>query len=212
MRPRTIGTGVTLLAMLALPSALVGQVTLGLDAGLTFSTLKGDDAEDVVGTTLETKTGFYVGGALSIPLGGRAGLGSGAYYVEKGANSKEGDGSVDLTYLEVPVVLQVNLTGEDASVGLGLFGGAAFGFNLSCDVVDRGESTDCMDPDVKSFDLGALFGGGINFPLSDNVALGVGGGVEIGLSTIADAGDEEDPDIKNRGFWFGAGLSFIVGG
>ncbi|HZD04819.1 MAG TPA: porin family protein [Longimicrobiales bacterium] len=207
MRLRVLGSGLALAAMLANPGLLHGQVTIGGRAGVTFSNFTGDDVED---SELDTKTGFFVGASLGVPLGGILGLGTGAYYVQKGVEEAGGDASLDLAYLEIPALLQVVVTGPERPVGIGLFLGPSFAFNLSCDgSSDGGESADCSDR-VKGFDLGALFGAGVSFAAGERATISVNGGLDLGLTSTDDTGADED--IKNQAYFLGVGVSWPVGG
>lgn len=208
MRLRATCSGLALAVILTLPGSLAAQVALGGGAGVTFSNFTGDDAED-----LDNRTGFYVGGSLTFPLGGIVGLGTGAYYVQKGAqeSSDLGEASIELAYLEVPVLLQVQATRPERPVGVGLFLGPSFSFNLSCDgtpgaIIEF--SGDCSD-DVKSFELGALFGAGLSFAAGQSATISINGGLDLGLTSIDDVGDD---DRKNQAYFLGVGLSVPVGG
>jgi len=82
-------------------------MTIGVDAGLTSTNFAGDDTKVDGEDIFEAKSGFYVGASLGIPLGGRFGLGTGLYYVEKGADFVDGSGGIEFSYFELPVVLQM---------------------------------------------------------------------------------------------------------
>lgn len=207
MPARALGTGLMLAALLAFPGALTAQFAVGGGAGLTFTNLGGDDVDD---EDLDSKTGFYVGASVGIPLGGILGLGTGAFYVEKGAEEPgDGDGVLDLAYLEIPVLLQAQVTGSERPVAIVLFAGPSLGFNLSCDFEEGGASADCGD-DVTSFDLGALFGAGVGLPLGESATLAVNGGLDLGLTSIELF--DEDADVKNEAYFIGIDVSWLVGG
>lgn len=201
---RVMGGGLVLAAILVAPGLLEAQVGLGPGAGVTFSKLTGDDVES---GDVDTKTGFFVGASLGVPLGGIVGLNTGVYYVQKGANEGGGgDNSLDLTYLEIPALLEVQVTGPERPVGVGLFLGPSFGFNLSCEDFD-GE--DCGD-NAKSLDLGALFGAGLAFRAGESATIAVNAGLDLGLTSVDDSSD--NLDIKNQAYFIGVGVSWLVGG
>lgn len=219
---KTTGLYATLLTagLLALPMTATAQIAVSVSGGPTFATFTGDDIDDDV---VESKTGFFLGGSLGFPLSDIISFGTGAYYVQKGAESNEPGESLEVgvDYLEIPAVLQVQVTGPDRPVGISLMAGPSFGFNLSCDVSGEvdGDSVDdsCEDVDeffeAETFDLGLLFGAGVSFPTSETMSFFVDGGIDVGLTNIADFGDEsDDADIKNQAWWLGVGLSWLVGG
>lgn len=203
MQVRALAGGVALATVLTCPALLQGQVTFGADAGLTFSTITGNDVDE--GET-ENKTGFYAGGSVGFPLGGIMGLGTGAYYVQKGSGMRGGAGSLDLAYLEVPVLLQVRATRPERPVAVAFLIGPSLGFNLSCEDPD---GTDCGDR-TKSFDLGALFGAGASFSAGAGATVGVNAGLDLGLTSI----DEREgfEDVKNQAYFVGVSVSFPLGG
>lgn len=207
---RILWTGLVGMAVLTLPVAVGAQVEVGPMAGLTFSTLAGDDIDS---ETVDTRTGFFVGGSVGVPLSGILGFGTGLYYVEKGAKQGLVDGSLDLGYLEIPLLLQVRATGPERPVAVSLFLGPALAFNISCDAsLSEGPITasgDCSD-DVTSFELGALFGAGASFPAGERATVTVNGGLDLGLTSIDDTPDEDD--VKNRAYFLGVGVSWPLGG
>lgn len=203
MRLRTLGSGLAMAALMTFPGTLQGQLSIGGGAGVVFSSLTGDDVgEDEV----DTRTGFFAGGSLGVPLGGILGLGTGVYYVQKGAAEPEGDDTFDLAFLEIPALLQVQVTGPERPVGVGLFLGPSFSFNLSCEDAD-GE--DCSDT-VKSFELGAMFGAGLSFAAGQSATVSVNGGLDLGLTSLDDSPSEAD--VKNEAYFLGVGLSWPMGG
>jgi len=218
---KTTGPWATLLAavLLTLPMAATAQVAVGVSAGPTFATVTGDDIDD---DAIDSRTGFFVGGSLGIPLTSMLSFGTGAYYVQKGAedNSPGEEVSVELDYIEIPAVLQVQVTGPDRPVGISLMAGPSFGFNVGCNVSGSAGGVtvdaDCEAVEdffeAKSFEFGLLFGAGVSFPTSETMSFFVDGGLDLGLTSIADSESEDDPDIKNEVWFFGAGVSWIVGG
>lgn len=193
-------------ALVAFPGALSGQIQIGAEAGLNFSTLAGDDVnEDAV----ETKTGFYLGGSVGIPLEGIFSVGTGLYYVQKGADGTDGASSIDLDYLQVPVMVTVEVTGPDRPVVIGLSAGPALNLNLSCDSSDEGVSFDCGD-EVTSTTLGALFGANASFPAGERATVTVQGGLDMDLTSFDDT--PEDNDYKTRSYYLGVGVSIPMGG
>ena len=96
--------------------------------------------------------------------------------------------------------------------------GPAVGFNTSCNISlsDVGVTVelDCDDPmsemDLKSFEVGAMVGAGLEIGLTENVSLVFDGLYNLGLTTTSDSGIVDD--TKKRAFSILAGASFSVGG
>lgn len=202
-------TPLLVLSLAAVPAAEAQMVTV--QGGATFATFEGDDAE-IEGIDPGTRTGFNFGASLGFPISEIMYLTPGLYYVQKGAEYEAGgvESSIDLTYLEVPVLLQVMLTGADRPLGLSVFAGPSLAFEIGCDITLEDFSGDCDDEiETKSLDIGALFGAGVSFPVSERVALLVNGGMDLGLTSIDDSAG--DNDIKNSAFFLNVGLGFPLG-
>lgn len=208
--------------LIATPTAAGAQISVGVSAGPAFTTLTGDDVNE----SAESRTGFFVGGSVHLALDDVIGFGTGAYFVQKGADFdlEQGQVALEIDYLEVPLLIHFQVTGADRPVGVSLGVGPAFGFNLSCDLNDTddesSESVDCSEgeeilgiDDVRSFDLGLLVGGGLSFAASETTSFFVDGAFELGITSIADELEGLDEvDVRNRTWFFGAGVSWIVGG
>ena len=121
-----------LASLLILPSAGSAQLSVGFNGGIVSSNLGGYFGEDL---DADSRTGFFGGASLSIPLVQRLGLTVGAYFVQKGAESTI-PGTIEASYLEVPVLLDLALTGADAPFGFSLQAGPSIAFEL--DVFVRG--------------------------------------------------------------------------
>lgn len=213
MRSQLNAVLVTALLM-APPTAVAGQTTLGFRGGLSLATLGGDDIESI-----DSRTGLNIGGFVNIPLSDVLGLQIGAGFAQKGFSETElgVDVSFEVDYIEIPLLLTLSPP-TTGNVGFNFFIGPALGFKASCNVTGSEDgvtvSVDCDDPDfeldLKSVDFGAMVGAGLDIGLTDNVALIIEGFYNLGLNKIDDSGD--DDDVKNRAFSLLAGLSFSVGG
>lgn len=203
-----------LLAMsLAVAPAAEAQTMVTVQGGATFATFEGDDA-DIDGVDPGTRTGFNFGASLGLPISEIIYLTPGLYYVQKGAEYEEAglESAIELTYLEVPILLQVMLTGPDRPLGLSVFAGPSLAFEIGCDISFEELSGDCDDEgeiETKSLDIGALFGAGVSFPVGERVALLVNGGMDLGLTSIDDSA--ADNDVKNSTFFLNVGLGFPLG-
>lgn len=151
---------------------------LGGRAGLNISDLSSDFDFGFGDVNFLPKTGIMVGGSFNIRLIPFISLQPEIIYTEKGANLDEiessgqrfsAEGSVDLTYLEVPILLKARLPVPGLSPIV--YAGPAIAFNLDAewdsdipDVVGIrfGDDIELKDY-VKSADLGFVFGAGIEF-------------------------------------------------
>lgn len=200
--------------LLALPTMVAAQASVGFRGGLSYATLSGDDVED-----LDSRKGLNIGGFVNVPLSDVAGLQFGAGFVQKGATETElgVDIEIGLDYLEIPVLLTLSppTTGK---VGFNFFVGPAVSFETGCSISGSEDgveiSFDCDDPEfeveLKSVDFGAMVGAGLDISVADKVSLVIDAFYNLGLTNLDDSGDEEDG--KHRAFSLLAGLSFVVGG
>ena len=207
---------------LAHPVEGAAQVALGLNAGVAFANFSGDDVE---GTNM--KTGLLGGAYLSFPVSPIFSIAPGAYYVQKGTTSQDRiqnvnvEATLDLAYLEIPILGVFTVSGPDRPVGVNLFLGPAIAFELSCNVeAEAGAlsfSGDCDDEeagptagDRKEMDFGAIFGAGLAFPLTGSLALTINGGLDMGLTSLDDSSEEND--VKNTMWFLTGGVRFPLGG
>ena len=211
-----IGLSLVLLCVAGTSSATAQGVSLGFKGGLNLSTLSSnEDPEDI-----KTRTGFHVGGVVSIQSAGPFALQFGAVYTKKGADVETGDPDVtaglELIYVEVPVLATIIFpTGPASKVAPFIFAGPAIGIEVSCKVKAEGlgvsASVDCDEGGLatKSVDIGAMFGGGLKFDTGPaSVLLEVA--YTLGFINIDDTPMTTD-NIKNRNLSFSVGLMFPLG-
>ncbi len=207
-----------LLCVAGTSSATAQGVSLGFKGGLNSSTLSSEeDPEDI-----KARTGFNVGGFVSIQSAGPFALQFGAAYTKKGADVETGVPDVtvgiELTYIEVPVLATIIFpTGPASKIAPLIFAGPVIGIETDCKVKVEGlgvsASVDCdTEPDplaTKSVDVGVMFGGGFQFETGPvSVVLEVA--YTLGLVNIDDTPMTTD-DIKNRNLSFSVGLMFPLG-
>ncbi len=200
--------------LMTLPAVAAGQSTLGFRGGLSLASLGGDDAED-----LDSRTGLSFGGFFNVPVSDVLGVQVGAGFVQKGAKQTESgiDIEFELGYVEIPLLLTYSPP-TSGNVGFTFSVGPAVGFNTGCTIsaTDAGVTVelDCDDPslgvDVKSFELGAMVGAGLDIGLTESVSLVLDGLYNFGFTKID--GSDVNNDIKNRAFSILVGASFSVGG
>ena len=200
--------------LMTVPTVVAGQATIGLRGGLSVATLGGDDAGNV-----DSRAALNIGGFVKLPLPGVLGMQLGAGFAMKGAEETEQGVEVklDVDYIEIPILLTLSPP-TTGNVGFNFFIGPALGFKTGCNA-SFGQagvrvSVDCDDPQfdvpLKSVDLGAMVGAGLDIGLTGNVSVVLEGFYNLGLTKIDDSG--VDDDTKNRAFSILAGLSFSVGG
>lgn len=180
-------------------------------AGVSIANVTGDDAGET-----DSRTGFF-GGAQVIwqAPGSLFGFETGAMYVQRGAKSSEADldGTVELDYIAVPLMLRV-APPMDASSFTPVFGlGGEAAFKVGCSVSGEAEGVevdvDCDEMadfiETKSFDFGLAASVGLDFPVG-RMTLAPFAKYTYGLTSIDDS--EAEVDVKNSGFLVGAALRF----
>ena len=218
MKRTLISTSCIVLSLALLsPRGASSQLALGFGGGIVSSTFVGDDTAEA---DPQSETGFSFGAWLAIPLGGRLTFVPGAHLVQKGASFTEagvGEGAIEFSYFEVPLLLSVAVTPEDSSVGFSIFAGPSIAFESGCTVSAESGSTsvseDCdpaEDDERQTLDVGAVIGAGAQFPVGERLALMVSAGADLGLRTL-DSGDDPD-DIRNRAFFGSVALVVPLGG
>ena len=120
-----------------------------------------------------------------------------------------------INYIEIPLLLTLSPP-TTGNVGFNFFVGPALSFKTSCDasVSEDGVTVNfacaVADLPLKSFDLGAMVGAGLEFGLTESASLVFDLFYNLGLTKIDNSG--VDDDTKNRAFSILAGVSFPVGG
>ena len=130
-------------------------LTLGVKAGLSFSTVNIDEDDEDVGN-LSTRTGLVVGLFGSLPVTPRIAVQPEVLYIQKGTKFDDEDATLNIDYLEIPVLAEVRLTEGTARVSLML--GPSFGFRTRARLdLDEEESEDFADL-IKAADVGLVTG------------------------------------------------------
>ena len=184
----------------ALSAQTVPLPRFGITAGVNLSTIGGDSISGA-----KNKTGFFVGGTVIVPMGSGFSFNPELTYSLKGAKfSDQGtNGSFKLNYLELPILLRYDFAVAGTTRPF-LLAGPALGFQTSCKISGEDQSTTvtfgCKDffdqlgapIDVKKFDTGAMFGGGVAFDVSGHT-MSLGLRYNLGLNDVF-----SDTDAKNR--------------
>jgi len=210
VRATSFGLGLLVAFLVAIPSTVSAQMTLGLGGGVVSATFSGDDADDFADADASkgSRLGISVGGFLAIPIAERFSIVPGAAFVQKGASYELGDETATLesSYLEIPVLVSAALTGPESSTGFNIFAGPTFAFEAGCDVGFEGGgasgSSSCDDVGIderESVDVGLLGGAGVSFPITETLSLMISAGYELGMRSLV-TGDNA-PDVKNSAFF-----------
>lgn len=180
-------------ATLAAARADAQPVRFGAYLGATSATIseeEGSPFNDIEEAPLDKKRrlGLQVGLWLNKPLNATFSLQPELHYTQKGlryAGSVPLDGesaidaelSLDLAYLEVPVLLRADLGQAGGRARPFLLAGPVLAYQMSCEIgVDFDEfggSDDCDaegDAEINKLDVGATVGGGLAFKLGTREA------------------------------------------
>lgn len=182
---------------LALPASaqiLEGLSGIGFKGGLSFGTLRGEQAEG-----LKPQVDFAAGAYGQISLSEVLTIQPEVLYARKGAsvNVQEEEENVDITinldYIEIPVLLKAGIPVE-APVVPSIHAGPYLGFAVNREVSAEGGNgggTESLDGAFSSTDFGVTLGADLNFR-SGNRTITLSGQYDLGLSNIVDREDLED--------------------
>lgn len=200
MRPVVRWIGVSLMTLCLAGAATDARAqTLGVQGGLNFSTLSGDDIESA-----DHLTGWQLGGTALLGRG-RTGMLTGLVLTRKGASESGGGLSsrIALTYFQVPLLARFVLSdaGARGSIGTHVYFGPAVALKTGCRVTasfgSGNISAPCDDPEdaedpttFRSTEVSAIAGFGVDF---ESFSLSIQ--YDLGLTDIA-----EDQSVKNRTF------------
>lgn len=201
--------------LLAGSPVLAQGIDIGARAGVTFATVGGDDVEGV-----SSKSGISLGAHLAFDLGPLFSLRPEMNYMQKGSGVEDpdllGDLTLNLTYLQIPVLAQVTVP-NPVGPSFYFFAGPAVEIETGCTAEFEGggisASVDCDNPDAdlltrKSVTWGVVGGGGVGFGLGVGEAT-LGVRYDYGLTSIDDSAAEAD--IKNRAFSVMVGYTLGLG-
>ena len=176
------------------------QIRFGLKAGASFYNFGGDDAEDL---DMDSKISFNAGGMVNIPISETFSFNPEVIFNGEGAKMEEGDdrANFNLGYINIPLLLQFNSTS-----GFYAEFGPQVGFLMSAKYDYKIGGIE-GDEDIKESFKGTNFSVALGAGYRMSNGFGIGARYNLGLSNIA---DEDDADLKTRGFQ--VGVSFLFGG
>lgn len=192
----------TTMAVVALTFITNAQVRFGVKAGTNFSNLKVSHADDGdENESGKSKVGLHGGGFVTIPLSASFSLQPEALLSMEGAKDKEEDATLNITYLNIPLLLQYNASGFFAETGpqLGLLLAANQKF---------GDDSEDVKKQMKSTALSWALGAGYRFVNG----VGIGARYNLGLSHLLKGDDKEGKLTSNvfqlsLSYAFGSGVS-----
>lgn len=174
-------------------------LTLGLKFGLAITDLEGSGVsamEDSLGLDLGFKNGFVGGVLADIGITDMISIQTELLYSEKGATgSIEEMGipfttSLNFNYLEIPLLLKLKIPAS-SNIVCEIFAGPTLGLNLSAaigrSVMGFLAYTEDINEEIKSTDIGLVFGVGTGFTLGSAGILTIEGRYTMGLNSIAEA-------------------------
>ncbi|CAN5828131.1 porin family protein [soil metagenome] len=209
-------------AAFGIMAAADGQAqTIGFKLGPSFSTISTDEPD----ISFSTLTKFTGGGFMRFGMGGLA-IQPELMYVTKGGKMSETfegetfDAELRLDYIEIPVLLVLPI-GPGIGIAPYVYAGPAFAFEAGCTVAFSTAgfdgSVDCdegdnepgeLSTDRRKFDIGAMVGGGLSFPMGPGALL-VEGRYNFGLMNLNTS--TEGNSVKNRSGAALVGYSIPIG-
>lgn len=194
-------------------------ISLGLKGGLTIANASGsfiDDMAEEMNADVGAKMGFLGGIFVDLGLSENFGIQPEILYISKGikATGEEDDveftSTVNLTYLEIPLLLKLKIPASP-QLGFQILAGPTIAMNLASNVVIESDGAIVEDEDIKddikSTDMGVSFGAGVGIGMGSGI-LTLDGRYTMGLISIADDIDEE---AKNNCISVMANYAFNLG-
>ena len=204
---------IILTALMLIAAPVSAQTTLGLKGGIGLATVSIEEAA----VEEESLTRIVAGLELGVPVSDMFSVTLGGSYAQKGGGATVDDVGVtlEIDYIQLSALAKLTTSPMGGGgVSVGAMAGPWIAYRLSCDVGVAAEglslSAPCEDRslsdfDIKAFDYGLAFGGGIEVPLFGNLRLGLDALYSLGL------GDVDEGDSKTRLLTVQAGLVFPIG-
>lgn len=189
-------------------------VSFGIKAGVAFPNL----TFSAMGTSvsLDSKTTFYVGGIADIKVSNMFSVQPGLTFMSKGTKSgdaffgEEGSdlsGSINISYLELPVNLVANFDAGSGKffVGAGPYAAYALSGNGKAGDTKEDMPFGSNDGEFKRFDFGLNFLAG--YQLTNGLNFHAGYGLGLG-KIVNDENSGVNLATKNKVFSVGVGFNF----
>ncbi len=167
----------------------------GITGGVNSSTIGGNDFGDA-----SRRTGFMAGVLLVLPVAPSIAIEPEFLYSSKGVtgNDTDVDATLKMDYVEVPVLLRVEVP-TSGGVKPFLYGGPAVSFKARCKIEVSGQgvniNSNCDELEspgmkLKTVDYGLVGGGGLAFDVGGRT-FSIGARYDHSLGKIADASDSK---------------------
>jgi hypothetical protein len=196
-----------------------GDMTFGVMAGVSYATVSQDPEQGDI--DLSYKVGLVAGAFLGFQVNNVFSVEPQAFFIQKGSKVKGTgsnsslEGSVRISYIEVPLLGKFWFPVSDSQVKPFIFVGPAVAFKVGCtlegEILSVTGSEDCDKTSVvkiKSTDFGGTVGGGIQFRAGNQIVV-VDARYTHGFTDVNDSGNNQE--IKNRAFMATVGLGFPIG-
>lgn len=196
-------SGLFIVVLLLVASLSKAQnLSFGPIVGANFSNLSANE-------NTSTKAGLNAGAFLNYSSKEWFGVGVQVLYSEMGAKLKNTDNSINLNYIQVPVLFTYYFNGGNkvGSFRPKLFVGPHVDFLLNAKDKD-GNNLNPNGQYYSSADLGLTVGGGFNYALADKIWLNIDARYGLGLT---DATKSTTSNSMNRNFGINVGVSFPIG-
>jgi hypothetical protein len=180
------------LALVSAVSANAQEIDFGVQAGVNFAKLSGDNVEDADG-----RTGINVGLTGEYMFNESIAIFAGALYSQQGLQSEDSgvESKLKLDYINVPVLLKYYV-GES---GFSIDAGPQIGFLVNSEFeVTGGPFSGTSDANAETIDLSA--GGGLSYKFLEGTTLeglAIGARYMIGLSNVFKDNDTFGDDLTN---------------
>lgn len=160
-------------AVVALALALTATITIlnaapvtaqsgvTIFAGAVSSNFSGDSFDE----GSKSKIGFAAGLGLERAMSNGLSFNPELMFVMKGLKEDDGDGKLELNYIEVPLMFRYHFQSGGSAQPF-ITAGPTIGYALSCNIKDTGDSESCDDAfgednSFKDLDFGLAFGAGV---------------------------------------------------
>jgi hypothetical protein len=184
--------GVLLLGWAGQADAVAGMHA-GIKGGVNIANQSTDGTE-----AADSRNGMAIGGWIQVPVAPMFSVQPEAYFSMKGDSEESGGvtASINMDYIEVPVLAKATFGAPGAPVSPSLFAGPSVGLNISSKAKVEGGGLDGeidVKDATKSTEFGMVFGGAVEFG-----NFGIDVRYNKGLTNVNE--DSSSGDLKNNVF------------
>ena len=199
MKLRIAGLLVVMVALFAGTASAQPMVSYGVTAGWGLASLSFDD-DELNDALSDMRNGLDVGAFVEVPMGDSMSFVIAGKYAQRGAKGSftEGgqtfDATVKLDVIDIPLLVNFPFN-TMSSVRPFVYAGGVPAFKVSAKETFKGPGVDEEEDieDIKSYDFGLMFGGGVQFGGRYGVAVDY----NLGLVNLNDD-STEDLSVKSR--------------